>query len=197
MVPHPKGTLLLLEDDASLQENLAVVFRIGGYETMFATSAEEGFAALASYQIDLIVLDHQLQGMSGLQFLEVLVFDKKFSHLRDMPVVVFTGVSLAPEEKRTYLRYGAKAIVSKGTGFNDLVHIIDREVETYKLISNFERVAQRRFSLPEYLNHIEKQIILRALIRNPSTSQDSIARELGIPRSTLSRKMGEYQLRFK
>lgn len=197
MVPHPKGTLLLIEDDASLQENLAVVFRIGGYETRFAGGAEEGFAALEAYQIDLIVLDHQLQGMSGLQFFEILVFDKKFSHLRDVPVVVFTGVSLAAEEKRNYLRFGAKAIVSKGTGFNDLVHIIDREVDSYKLIANFERVAQRRFSLPEYLNHIEKQIILRALMRNPSTSQDNIARELGIPRSTLSRKMGEYQLRFK
>lgn len=197
MVPHPKGTLLLIEDDTSLQENLAVVFRIGGYETRFAAGAEEGFAALESYQIDLIVLDHQLQGMSGLQFFETLVFDKKFSHLRDLPVVVFTGVSLTAEEKRNYLRFGAKAVVSKGTGFNDLVQIIDREVESFKLISNFERVAQRRFSLPEYLNHIEKQIILRALMRNPSTSQDAIARELGIPRSTLSRKMGEYQLRFK
>lgn len=197
MVPHPKGTLLLIEDDASLQENLAVVFRIGGYETRFAAGAEEGFAALESFQIDLIVLDHQLQGMSGLQFFEILVFDKKFSHLRDLPVVVFTGVSLTPEEKRDYLRFGAKAVVSKGTGFNDLVQIIDREVDSYKLIANFDRIAHRRFSLPEYLNHIEKQIILRALMRNPSTSQDAIARELGIPRSTLSRKMGEYQLRFK
>ncbi|MEK7728485.1 MAG: response regulator [candidate division KSB1 bacterium] len=197
MIPHPKGTLLLLEDDAALQENLAVVFRIAGYTTLFAANAQEGFAALESYQIDLIVLDHQLQGMSGLQFFEVMLFDKKFSHLRAMPVVVFTGVSLSAEEKRGYLRFGAKALLTKGTGFNDLVHIIDREVELYKLIANFDRVPQRNFTLPEYLNHVEKQIILRALMKNSAASQDVVARELGIPRSTLSRKMGEYQIRLK
>ncbi len=197
MIPHPKGTLLLLEDDASLQENLAVVFRIAGYSTLFAANAEEGFAALESYQIDLIVLDHQLPNMTGLQFFEVMMFDRKFSHLRDLPVVVFTGVALTTEEKRSYLRFGAKAMISKGTGFNDLVRIIDREVDTYKLIANFDRIPQRQFTLPEYLNHIEKQIILRALIKQPAVSQDAIARELGIPRSTLSRKMGEYQIRIK
>lgn len=197
MIPHPKGTLLLLEDDAALQENLAVVFRIAGYATLFAANAQEGFAALEAYQIDLIVLDHQLQGLSGLQFFEVLLFDKKFSRLRHLPVVVFTGVSLSAEERRGYLRFGAKAVISKGTGFNDLVHIIDREVESYKLVANFERAPQRNLSLPEYLNHVEKQIILRALMKNPSASQDAVARELGIPRSTLSRKMGEYQIRLK
>lgn len=197
MIPHPKGTLLLLEDDTALQENLAVVFRIAGYKTLFAATAEEGFAALESYQIDLIVLDHQLQGMSGLQFFEVMLCDKKFVHLRDLPVVVFTGVTLTMEERRNYLRLGAKALLTKGTGFNDLVHIIDREVETYKLIANFDRVPQRKFTLPEYLNHVEKQIILRALMKNTEASQDTIARELGIPRSTLSRKMGEYQIRLK
>ncbi|NUO79889.1 response regulator [candidate division KSB1 bacterium] len=197
MIPHPKGTLLLVEDDTALQENLAVVFRIAGYDALFAANAQEGFAALGAYQIDLVVLDHQLLGTNGLQFFEVLVFDQQFSHLRDLPVVVFTGVALSEEQKRSYLRFGAKAIIAKGTGFNDLVRIIDREVETYKLIANFDRIAPRRFSLPEYLNHIEKQIILRALIKNPACSQDSIAKELGIPRSTLSRKMGEYQIRLK
>ena len=197
MNPHPKGTLLLIEDDEQFQENLAVVFRIAGYETIFANNAAEGFAALQNYNVDLIVLDYRLPGMNGLQFFEVLLSDERYRTVSLIPVVVITGYYLTFEEKTRFLRMGAKAMITKGTGFKDLVKIIDREVEAFKAALNFNSVPSREFSLPDYLNYIEKQIILRAMIKNSACSQDAIAKELGIPRSTLSRKLGEYKLRLR
>lgn len=197
MLAHPKGNLLLIEDDARFQENLSVVFRVAGYETLFATTAEEGFSALETYQVDLIILDYMLPVMDGMQFFQRLVHDRRYMELVGLPVVIMTGYPLAAKEYEQFKELGAKAIMTKGTGFKDLVHIIDQEVEAYKTVRNFEQEANRNFSLPEYLAYVEKQIILRALIKHPESSQEVIARQLGIPRSTLSRKMSDYQLRIR
>lgn len=197
MIPHSKGTVLLIEDDTQFQENLAVVFRIAGYETLFAGNAQEGFAALQNYSVDLIVLDYRLPGMSGLQFMEALAGEEKYRGASTIPVVVISGYPITFEEKTRFMRLGAKALLAKGTGFKDLVQIIDREVEAFKAVMNFNTVPGREFSLPDYLSYIEKQIILRAMIKNSASSQDAIAKELGIPRSTLSRKLGEYKLRLR
>src|SRR5512134_2392063 len=107
MNSHPKGTLLLIEDDTQFQENLAVVFRIAGYETLFASNAQEGFDALQSYHVDLIVLDYRLPGMSGMQFLETLLTEETYRAARVTPVVVMTGYPITLEEKSRFLRMGA------------------------------------------------------------------------------------------
>jgi DNA-binding NtrC family response regulator len=197
MIPHPKGTILLIEDNASFQQNLAVVFRSAGYEMLMAGSAEEGFAVLANYKVHLIVLDYRLPGMDGMQFFEELLTNEKYVEARCVPVIAMTGFPITEEEKERFLRKGAKAFMTKSTGFGELKKIVDREVELYKSILNFEREEANRFSLPDYLSYIEKQIIFRALIKNPLSPQEDIARELGIPRSTLSRKISEYQLRLR
>jgi len=197
MIPHPKGTILLIEDNAIFQQNLAVVFRSAGYETLMANSAEEGFIVLSNYKVHLIVLDYRLPGMDGMQFFEELLTNGKYVEARAIPVIAMTGFPISDEEKERFLRKGAKAFITKSTGFSDLKKIVDREVEAYKSILNFDREEAGRFSLPDYLSYIEKQIIFRALIKNPLSPQEEIARELGIPRSTLSRKISEYQLRIR
>jgi DNA-binding NtrC family response regulator len=197
MISHPKGTILLVEDNVSFQQNLAVVFRSAGYETLMATSAEEGFAVLTNYKVHLIVLDYRLPDMNGMQFFDRLLSDDNHVDWRCIPVVTMTGYPISDEEKELFLRKGAKAFLTKTTGFSDLKIIVDREVEAYKAVINFEHDASNHFSLPDYLAHIEKQIIFRALIKNPLASQEDLARELGLPRSTLTRKISEYQLRLR
>lgn len=197
MIPHTKGTILIIEDNPSFQQNLAVVFRSAGYETLMAASAEEGFAVLLNYEVHLIVLDYRLPGMDGMQFFEEFLADDKYNAVRCVPVVAMTGFPIAEEEKERFLRKGAKAFITKSVGFGEIKKIVDREVETYKAIINFDRNESSRFSLPDYLSYIEKQIIFRALIKNPLAPQEDIAKELGIPRSTLSRKISEYQLRLR
>ncbi|MDZ7291127.1 MAG: response regulator [candidate division KSB1 bacterium] len=197
MIPHAKGTILLIEDNINFQQNLAVVFRSAGYETLVAASAREGLTVLSNYSVHLIVLDYRLPDMDGMQFYEHLLTDEKYLEFRSIPVVAMTGFPITDEEKKRFLQSGAKAFITKATGFSELKKIVDREVEAYKAIINFDREAGNRFSLPDYLAYIEKQIIFRTIIRNPLASQEEIARELGIPRSTLSRKISEYQLQLR
>lgn len=160
MVPLPKATLLLIEPDARLQQNLAVILRLAAYEPLFARDAQEGFAALQTYNVDLIVLDYRLPEMDGMQFYETLLMDQKFREIKDLPVIVLTSEPLPLNEKWRFFRLGAKALIIKGTEVDDMIRIIDREVEAYRSAKE----APWRASRPEYLSHLDKKVVLRTLL---------------------------------
>ncbi|MEM9133639.1 MAG: response regulator transcription factor [Actinomycetota bacterium] len=64
--------VLLVEDDQGLRESLATVLAYQGLTIVQATSAEEATDLLAAHDPDLVVLDVNLPGRSGLELLQSL-----------------------------------------------------------------------------------------------------------------------------
>ncbi|WDT78011.1 MAG: sigma-54 dependent transcriptional regulator (plasmid) [Candidatus Manganitrophus sp.] len=60
---------LIIEDETTLARNMKTYLERYGYEVRIAQSAEEGFRQLDSFKPDVILLDLQLPGMSGLDAL--------------------------------------------------------------------------------------------------------------------------------
>jgi len=65
-------TILVVEDDLSLREGLALNFRLHGYNVITAVDGEEGMRKAFDVKPDLIVLDIMLPGYSGLEILSEL-----------------------------------------------------------------------------------------------------------------------------
>jgi CheY-like chemotaxis protein len=102
--------LLVVEDNAS--ESLSIA-QLLGHDDLDIIAAETGagaFAILREQTVDCIVLDLRLPDMSGFDFLERIPND---AAMRDIPVVVFTGRELSPEEDAR-LRTMARSVVVKG-----------------------------------------------------------------------------------
>src|SRR5262245_60672353 len=165
MIPLPKASLLLIEPDIRMQQNLPVVLRLAGYEPRFARDAQEGFAALHTYNVDLIVLAYRLPEMAGMQFYETFLMDKKFRDIKNLPVIVMTSEPIPLHEKWRFFRLGAKALLIKGTELNDMIRIIAREVEAYRNAQVAPAVPWRA-SRPEYLSYLDRQVVLRTLLEN-------------------------------
>jgi DNA-binding response OmpR family regulator len=166
MIPLPKATLLLIESDTRAQQNLAVVLRLAGYEPLFARDAQEGFAALQTYNVDLIVLAYQLPEMEGMQFYETFLMDKRYREIKSLPVIVLTSEPIPLNEKWRFFRLGAKALIIKGTEVDDMIRIIDREVEAYRNTQDAAPAVSWHASRPEYLSYLDKQIVLRTILEN-------------------------------
>jgi len=166
MIPLPKATLLLIEPDTRVQQNLAVVLRLAGYEPLFARDAQEGFAALQTYRVDLIVLAYRLPEMNGMQFYETFLMDKKYRESKSLPVIVLTSEPIPLNEKWRFFRLGAKALIIKGTEVDDMIRIIDREIEGYRQTAPASPATPWRAARPEYLSYLDKQIVLRTLMEN-------------------------------
>jgi HAMP domain-containing protein/CheY-like chemotaxis protein/signal transduction histidine kinase len=106
----PRKRLLVVEDDPA--EQLAIRELLGHDDVEITTvaSGAEAIVALAGGGYDCVVLDLRLPDMSGFEVLERIRDDER---LRDVPVVVFTGKELAPEED-AQLRSMARSVVVKG-----------------------------------------------------------------------------------
>ncbi|MFN7988926.1 MAG: response regulator transcription factor [Thermoanaerobaculia bacterium] len=68
----PGETILVVEDDRSLRDGLAMNFRLRGYRVVTAADGDEGLRAAFDERPDLVVLDLMLPGVDGLQILSEL-----------------------------------------------------------------------------------------------------------------------------
>jgi len=102
--------LLVVEDNPAEQLSIKELL---GYEDIVVrvvSSGEEALATLQEEAFDCVVLDLSLPDMSGFEILERF---RDTPSLRDLPVVVFTGKELTPEEDAR-LHTLARSVVVKG-----------------------------------------------------------------------------------
>jgi DNA-binding NtrC family response regulator len=87
MPPTPgRSKILIIDDEASVADTLAIVFSTQGYETRVAYSAEAAIDILAAWPPDLAIVDVMLPHMNGIDFAIVLQ-----SNYPKCPVVLFSG----------------------------------------------------------------------------------------------------------
>ncbi|HSE44526.1 MAG TPA: response regulator, partial [Gemmatimonadales bacterium] len=102
--------LLVVEDNEAEQLSIAQLLGHDDVEIEAVGSGQEALAALRAQPFDCAVLDLRLPDMSGFEVLEHI---KEDSRLSEVPVVVFTGKELSPEED-TRLHTLARSVVVKG-----------------------------------------------------------------------------------
>jgi CheY-like chemotaxis protein/signal transduction histidine kinase len=107
--PHLKR-LLVVEDNPGEQLSIRELLGHQDIQVTIAPTGEEALAAIAEQPFDCMVLDLRLPDMSGFDVLERLRDSP--SHM-DLPVVVFTGKDLSPEEDAR-LHTLARSVVVKG-----------------------------------------------------------------------------------
>ncbi len=102
--------LLVVEDNAAEQLSIKALLSHDDLDIVIADTGAAALAALAEQPCDCVVLDLRLPDMSGFEVLERISHDPA---LADVPVVVFTGRELSPEED-AQLHTLARSVVVKG-----------------------------------------------------------------------------------
>jgi CheY-like chemotaxis protein len=102
--------LLVVEDNPAEQLTVKALLDHDDIEISIATTGAEALAAAREQSFDCMVLDLRLPDMSGFEVLERL---RDTPSLSELPVVVFTGKELSPEED-AQLRVLARSVVVKG-----------------------------------------------------------------------------------
>jgi len=85
MSQDTKGRVLVVDDDASLGEMLAIVLRQEGFDSRVVTRGDEALDAFHAYHPDLVLLDLMLPGMDGIEVC------KQIRHESGVPIVMLTA----------------------------------------------------------------------------------------------------------
>jgi CheY-like chemotaxis protein len=107
--PRRRG-LLVIEDNPAEQLGICELLGHDDIDLVTASTGAEALMALREEQIDCAVLDLRLPDMSGFELLEEI---RDNPALPDLPVVVFTGKELSPDEDAK-LHALARSVVVKG-----------------------------------------------------------------------------------
>ena len=130
--------LLVVEDNPAEQFSIRELL---GHDDIDVTMAETGASALTQLDeqpFDCVVLDLRLPDMSGFEVLEGIEQNNK---LADLPVVVFTGKELSPEEDAR-LHTLARSVVVKGVESPERL-LDETALFLHRVVSNLPPEKQR------------------------------------------------------
>ena len=87
-----RGRILVVDDDADVREIMSHVLRSAGHRVTSADDGATGWAALCADSFDVLITDHDMPRMSGLDLLR-----RVRARRLNLPVVFISG-SMSPDE---------------------------------------------------------------------------------------------------
>ena len=115
-----EATILVVEDDRSLREALAMNFELRGYRVLAAADGEAGVRLAFDERPDLIVLDLMLPGLDGFEILGQLR-EKEI----DVPVLILSARGQVSDKVNGF-RLGADDYVTKPFQLPELIARVER-----------------------------------------------------------------------
>ncbi len=148
--------LLVVEDDAAERMSIEHLLGHDDIDIVTVASGSAALEVLHEHRYDCVVLDLRLPDMSGFEVLERLREDDR---LRDLPVVVFTGRELTPEED-AQLHTLARSVVVKG------VESPERLLDETALFLHrvFSELPQDKQSMLERLHRSDEDLMGRTVL---------------------------------
>ena len=134
--------VLIIDDSSFMRKKLKNILSPRQYNLFLAPSAEEGLALLEETEIHLILLDVELEGMNGIDFLETIKKENKFSHV---PVIAVSGND-SPHIVARLLKQGASDFIKKPFIVEQLLLKCDLHIKSYK---NLKHLKQKTKELKE------------------------------------------------
>ena len=118
------GVVLVVDDNDDSRSLLLRRLERKGYEVVEASDARKGLQVIQNQQIDLVLLDHMMPGISGLEALKLV--RQKFSEA-DLPVIMVTG----RQDRGNILEamhLGASDYITKPVNFSKLLEQIETQL---------------------------------------------------------------------
>jgi two-component system, OmpR family, alkaline phosphatase synthesis response regulator PhoP len=130
------ATILVVEDDRSLREGLALNLRLKGYEVDTAADGDEGMQKAFNTSPDLIILDIMMPGFTGLEIVDEL-------RNRDEPVpVLILSARGALQDKVEGLHLGADDYMAKPFQLPELLARVKALLRRHRLVVKVEPEIQ-------------------------------------------------------
>jgi two-component system response regulator AtoC len=117
-------SILLVEDDELLAENIQIYLERKTFEVTVCHSAEEALEQLTTFAPDLVLTDNSLPGMSGHDLIQKLRISAP-----DLKVIMMTGHGDV-EDAMVAMKEGAFHYVIKPVALQELKLLLDKALAT-------------------------------------------------------------------
>ena len=123
MAVEPSASILVVDDSEAVCKALRDVLTTSGYAVRTAPSGERAMQIMETAQMDLIITDLKMSGMSGIQLLKKV----KEKH-PSLPVVILTGFG-DMDSVIEAMRSGVADYLKKPFSINEVLQVTERELK--------------------------------------------------------------------
>jgi len=112
--------ILMADDETNILNLSGETLRQQGYEVITASNGSEAWERIISEKPDLVILDRQMPGMTGLEVCKKI---RDTAELRSTPVIFLTGQDSKAEIMEGYSE-GASEYITKPFNMNELIETV-------------------------------------------------------------------------
>lgn len=163
--------ILIVDDEEVLRDVLEAVLRREGFEVLLAASGEQALNVLDNEEVDCIILDVMLPGISGIDTLRAIRISNP-----TLPVVVITAFS-SIDGAIEAMKHGAFHYIPKPFKNEEVVLTVNKALEQRRLSRENEWLKSELSEKYSYSNIIGKSETMRKLfdlIRLAAPSRSNI-----------------------
>lgn len=158
------ATILYVDDEPAIGLILQDTLERLGHIAVGATNVPEALGALARGNVDLIISDFRMPGLSGLEFLEMLR-----EQGRDIPLIMLTGHATI-ELAVASIKAGAADYITKPVQPEQLEHAVAQALEFTRLRRENEALHREVMELRAAREIVAKSPAMRAALQVVSTA---------------------------
>ena len=167
-MPH---TILIVDDEVNHAEAIAEVLEREGYATLTAASGEEGLDKLSANDVDLIVTDLVMPGISGMDMMER-------AKASDPAVeVIMVTAHGSVEQAVQAMEKGAYSFLSKPVNMHELRMKVKRGLEKRELVEKADELEARldkRYGFEGIVARSPKTIRVLETVRQVATTSATV-----------------------
>ncbi|PYX33255.1 MAG: two-component system response regulator [Acidobacteria bacterium] len=183
-------TILIIEDESKMRRLLELNLGEDGFKTVSAPDAETGLKLLASEQIDLVLTDLKLPGMSGLELLQ-----RAKQQDPALPVVVMTAFG-SVETAVDAMKAGATDYVLKPFSLAEMRMVVHKELDVSRLREENRSLREalgEKYSHPNIVARSAKMQEVLAIMERvaPTNSTVLLGGESGVGKDLIARAIHE------
>jgi CRP-like cAMP-binding protein/CheY-like chemotaxis protein len=125
-------TILLIEDNADMSENIADILRLAHYQVTIANNGKVGVDIAQKTHPDLIICDIMMPELDGYGVVHILKSDPSTA---DIPFIFLTAKA-EKKDFRAGMNQGADDYISKPFDGNDLLKVVEVQLKKNKLLKS-------------------------------------------------------------
>jgi len=182
-----KPTILIIDDENLVRENLKTVFVMEGYEVVLAENGEKGISKFSDSEPDVVLLDVRLPDIDGKEVLEKI---RKIDN--NAIILIITG---APgfEDTVEFIKSGAYDYLPKPFDVGELKFHIEKALESARLrkrVEDIERQEIEKYGFDKIIGQskaIKEVCSLASKVAVSSTTPVLLTGESGTGKELLAR----------
>ena len=123
LITEKKYTILLVEDDNTLQTMYKDLLTSHGYTVIKASDGQEALDLFSKEKIDLIITDIMMPKMSGVELLNAV---RKIPQEKPTPAIAWSNLTYEDEKKQALAAGANEYIIKDSLGLDEIIGVVKK-----------------------------------------------------------------------